>query len=185
MTKGMGAPGFFISLMRLSPQMWSRLTAVARTLPYDVAVMGDTTEGKPLSPADWESAQVDTLVLSGAKSPDRAGNAGRALAEVLPNARHEALIGQSYNIKMKPLAPVLKEFFSAPASRGPIAVNWATAVERAKPPRSSRRLSRPMGSACGLETDKWERMVATLRAANRERSTDPETDPGETPPKTV
>ena len=54
MTKGMGAPGFFISLMRLSPQMWSRLTAVAHTLPYDVAVMGDTTEGKPLSPADWE-----------------------------------------------------------------------------------------------------------------------------------
>lgn len=39
-------------------------------------------------------------------------------------------------------------------------------------------------------TDKWEQLVATLRAANRERrasavATDPETDPGQTPPKTV
>ena len=118
MTKGMGAPGFFISLMRLFPPMWSRLTAVAHTLPYDVAVMGDTIEGKPLSPSDWESVRVQTLVLSGAKSPERAGNAARALADVLPNARHEALAGQSYNIKMKPLAPFLKEFFRATARAG-------------------------------------------------------------------
>ena len=129
---------------------------------------------------------MDTLVLSGAKSPDRAGNAGRALAEVLPNARHEALIGQSYNIKMKPLAPVLKEFFSAPASRRAVAVNWATAVERAKPPRSSRRLSRPMGSASRTR----DRQVgADGRDAsgrpNREcMHRTPKTDPGETPPKT-
>ena len=118
MTKGMGAPGFFISLMRLFPPMWSRLTAVAHTLPYDVAVMGDTIEGKPLSPSDWESVRVQTLVLSGAKSPERAGNAARALADVLPNARHEALAGKSYNIKMKPLAPFLKEFFRATAQAG-------------------------------------------------------------------
>ena len=116
MTKGMGAPGFFISLMRLSPRLWSRLTAVAHTLPYDVAVMGDTIEGKPLSPSDWGSVRAETLVLSGAKSPERAGNGARALADVLPNARHEALAGQSYNIKMKPMAPVLREFFSTPAT---------------------------------------------------------------------
>jgi pimeloyl-ACP methyl ester carboxylesterase len=133
MTKGMGAPGFFISLMRLSPRMWSRLTAVAHTLPYDVAVMGDTTEGKPLSPSDWESVRAETLVLSGAKSPARAGKAGRALADVLPNARHEALAGQSYNIKMKPLAPVLKEFFSTTGQAGGlIPITSAPAAERAR-----------------------------------------------------
>ena len=43
------------------------------------------------------------------------------------------------------------------------------------------------------DTDKWEQLVATLRAANSGRRaspssavpTDPDTDPGETPPKTV
>jgi pimeloyl-ACP methyl ester carboxylesterase len=111
MTKGLGAPGFFISLMRLVPPIWSRLTAVAHTLPYDVAVMGDTIQGKPLSVSEWTTVQAQTLVLTGAKSQERARNAARALAEVLPNARLQVLEGQSYNLKMKPLAPFLEEFF--------------------------------------------------------------------------
>jgi pimeloyl-ACP methyl ester carboxylesterase len=115
MTNGLGAPRFFISLMRLARPLWSRLTAVAHTLPYDVAVLGDTIDGKPLSRPEWESIGTETLVLCGAKSQERARDAGRALAEVLPNARHQILEGQSYNIKMKPLAPVLVEFFGASA----------------------------------------------------------------------
>jgi pimeloyl-ACP methyl ester carboxylesterase len=111
MTNGLGAPGIVISLMRLARPLWSRLTAVAHTLPYDVAVMGDTIEGKPLARSEWESIGTETLVLTGAKSPQRTSHAGRALADVLPNARHQVLEGQSYNIKMKPLAPVLIEFF--------------------------------------------------------------------------
>jgi pimeloyl-ACP methyl ester carboxylesterase len=115
MTKGMGAPGLVISLMRLARPLWSRLKAVAHTLPYDIAVMGDTIEGKPLSRSEWASIRTETLVLTGAKSPQRASDAGRALADVLPNARHQALEGQSYNVRMKPLAPILIEFFGAAA----------------------------------------------------------------------
>jgi pimeloyl-ACP methyl ester carboxylesterase len=115
MTEGLGAPGFFISLMRLARPIWSRLTAVAHTLPYDVALLGETIEGKPLSPSPWASVRTRTLVLTGAKSQERAREAGRALTEVMPNAHHQVLEGQSYNIKMKPLAPVLTEFFGAAA----------------------------------------------------------------------
>jgi pimeloyl-ACP methyl ester carboxylesterase len=111
MTKGLGVPGFFISVMRLAPPIWSRLTAVAHTLPYDVAVMGDTIQGKPLSISEWEAVQAQTLVMTGAKSQERARNSARALAEVLPNARLQVLEGQGYNLKMKPLAPFLEEFF--------------------------------------------------------------------------
>lgn len=113
MTKGMGAPGIFISLMSLAPPLWSRLKRVAHTLPYDVAVMGDMIEGQPLSPSEWESVRTETLVLTGAKSQQRARDAGSALAEALPNAQNRVLEGQSYNIKMKPLAPVLIEYFGS------------------------------------------------------------------------
>ena len=112
MTKGLEAPSLFISVLRFARPIWSRLTAVAHTLPYDLAVMGDTIKGKPLSPSEWESVRAQTLILSGAKSKERVRSAGSALAEALPNARHQVLEGQSYNIKMRPLAPVLTEFFA-------------------------------------------------------------------------
>src|SRR5262249_4785391 len=34
-------PAFFVILARLMPWMWRKLLAVAHTLPYDAAVMGD------------------------------------------------------------------------------------------------------------------------------------------------
>jgi pimeloyl-ACP methyl ester carboxylesterase len=114
MTNGLGAPGFFVSLLRLAPPIWSRLKAVAHTLPYDLAVMGETIEGGPLSAADWASVRAEVLVLSGAKSKSAVREAGGALAEVLPNARHQVLEGQSQNLKMKPIAPVLTDFFGPP-----------------------------------------------------------------------
>lgn len=36
----MGTPGFAISIMRIMP-FWSRMRAVANSLPYDFAIMGD------------------------------------------------------------------------------------------------------------------------------------------------
>jgi pimeloyl-ACP methyl ester carboxylesterase len=113
MTEGMGAPGFVIALMRLAPPIWSRLRTAAHTLPYDVAVMGDTIHGKPVSSSEWESVRAESLVLTGAKSKQEVRSAGHALAVALPNARHRVLGGQSQNIKMKPIAPVLEEFFGA------------------------------------------------------------------------
>jgi pimeloyl-ACP methyl ester carboxylesterase len=114
MTEGMGAPGFFVSLMRFTP-FWSKLKATAPTLPYDWAVLGDTVEGRPLRPEEWGSIENPTLVVAGEKSPAVLRQAAEALAEVLPNARVRLLEGQSHNVKMKALAPVLEEHFAAVA----------------------------------------------------------------------
>jgi pimeloyl-ACP methyl ester carboxylesterase len=112
MTKGMGIPPAIVTLMRLAP-FWSKLKAVAHTLPYDWAVLGDTMRGRPLSAGGWATVTAPALVIAGEKSPAQLRNAARALAEVLPNAEHRTLEGQSHNPSMKALAPVLEEFFAA------------------------------------------------------------------------
>jgi pimeloyl-ACP methyl ester carboxylesterase len=112
MKKGMGMPALIVGVMRLTP-FWPRLKATALTLPYDVAVMGCAEWGEPLSAEQWASVTAPTLVLDGEKSPAQLRNAARALAVVLPNATHRTLPGQSHNVSMEALAPVLAEFFVA------------------------------------------------------------------------
>jgi pimeloyl-ACP methyl ester carboxylesterase len=91
----MGIPGFFVFIMRLMPS-WSQSKAVAHTLPYDLAVMGDTQQGKPLSKSRWATASMPTLILTGGKSEAFFHKAGDALAEVLPNAKHKILKDQHH-----------------------------------------------------------------------------------------
>jgi pimeloyl-ACP methyl ester carboxylesterase len=112
MTKGMGIPPAIVGLMRLAP-FWPKLKAVAHTLPYDWAVLGDTMAGRPLSAAEWAPVTAPTLVMSGEKTPAQLRKAADALADVLPNAEHQRLPGQSHNPSMEVLAPVLEEFFAA------------------------------------------------------------------------
>jgi pimeloyl-ACP methyl ester carboxylesterase len=108
MTKGMGAPAPAITLFRLARPLWSRLKAVAHTLPYDTAIMGDNRVG-----ADpWGSIATPTLVIDGGKAPAAVGKGADALAAVLPNAERRTLEGQSHNVSMKVLAPVLDRWFS-------------------------------------------------------------------------
>lgn len=111
MTKGMGIPAPIVALMRLTP-FWSKLKAVAHTLPYDTAVMGDTMAGKPLAASEWAPVTAPALVIAGEKSPAQLRQAAGALATVLPNAEHHLLEGQSHNPSMPALAPVLKTFFA-------------------------------------------------------------------------
>jgi pimeloyl-ACP methyl ester carboxylesterase len=84
MTKGMGGvPGAIVALMRFTP-FWSKLKAVAHTLPYDWAVLGDSMAGKPLSAPKWASVTAPALVIAGEKSPAQLRQAAGALAAVLP-----------------------------------------------------------------------------------------------------
>ena len=106
--KNLGAPAVFVALMRFMP-FWSRFRAVAHTLPYDAAVMGDYS----LPAERLASVAVPTLVIGGEKSDVRLRQAVRAVADTLPNGRHRALEGQNHNVSMKALAPVLEEFFGA------------------------------------------------------------------------
>lgn len=110
MTKAVGVPLDFIAPMRNSP-MWPEMEQVAHTLPYDVAIMGDTMSGKPLPAERWASAAVPTLVMDGGASPTWARNAVQALADTLPNAQRRTLEGQNHGAAPEVLSPVLVEFF--------------------------------------------------------------------------
>lgn len=108
--KLVGVPAIFVALMRFMPA-WSKLTAVAHTLPYDITIVKDNERGKPLPADRWASVTVPTLVVVGGKSPVWMRHAMQALAEVLANAQRHTLAGQTHNVAPKVLAPVLKEFF--------------------------------------------------------------------------
>ena len=110
MREGMGAPRAFVGLLRVARPIWRNLEAVAHTLPYDLAVMNGTVHGEPLAREPWASAAVPTLVVDGGKSPRPLRRAADALAGRLPCAERRTLDGQSHNVSMKALAPVLEEF---------------------------------------------------------------------------
>ena len=110
MREGVGLPAVFVALMRFMPA-WSKLRAVAHTLPYDAAIVYDYQKGQPLPTDLWASATMPTLAAVGGKSPDWMRHAMRELADVLPNARHHTLEGQTHIVKAEILAPVLVEFF--------------------------------------------------------------------------
>lgn len=109
--KVVGVPAIFIALMRFLPA-WSKLKAVAHTLPYDIAIVQDNQRGKPLTAARWAGATMPTLVMDGGKSPAWMRHATRALASVLPNATYRTLEGQTHMVKARPHAPALAEFFA-------------------------------------------------------------------------
>lgn len=106
-----GVPAPVVAIMRLTP-MWTKLTTIAHTLPYDARVLGDTGEGTPLSTERWSSVTVPTLVMAGGKSPEYMRNSQRAIADLLPDTRHEVLPGQTHLLKPDAVAPLLLEFFS-------------------------------------------------------------------------
>jgi pimeloyl-ACP methyl ester carboxylesterase len=105
-----GVPGFFIFIMRFMPA-WSKLTAVAHTLPYDIAIVGPNQTGRPLPNGHWDAVTMPTLVLDGGKSPAWMRNGMKQLAGRLPNADYMTLPGQTHMVKAEVLAPVLIDFF--------------------------------------------------------------------------
>jgi pimeloyl-ACP methyl ester carboxylesterase len=109
--KSVGAPGFVRALMPLMIPVWSKLKAVAHTLPYDGAIVRDNQRGKPLPASRWASVTIPALVMDGGNSPAWMLHANRSLASVLPNAQYRTLKGQTHMLKPKAHAPMLVEFF--------------------------------------------------------------------------
>jgi pimeloyl-ACP methyl ester carboxylesterase len=109
--KLVGVPGFVRTLMPLMIPVWSKLKAVAHTLPYDGAIVRENQRGKPLPASRWASATIPALVMDGGNSPAWMLHANRAFASVLPNAQYLTLKGQTHMLKPKAHAPVLVEFF--------------------------------------------------------------------------
>lgn len=87
MKVALGMPRFMVTMMRLFPG-WKKMTTMARTLPYDLAVMGDTQQGTPLPADRWSNVTMPTLVIIGDTSEAFFHDAAQQLAERLSNAHH-------------------------------------------------------------------------------------------------
>lgn len=109
MTKGIGLPGFVVAMMKLMPA-WKGMKAVAHTLPYDAAMLGDNCFGQPLDPAQWATIEAPTLAVNGGKSPGWMRTSVRAMASAVPGAKHEEVPGQNHMIKASAIAPVISGF---------------------------------------------------------------------------
>jgi len=106
-----GVPGFVLFIMPLMG-VWKKLTGIAHTLPYDLAIVGPHERGQPL-PADmWSGVRVPVLVMDGGKSPPWIRNAMKAVSTILSGARYRTLEGQTHIVVAKSQAPVIKEFLA-------------------------------------------------------------------------
>jgi pimeloyl-ACP methyl ester carboxylesterase len=106
-----GVPADMIAGMRQMP-MWPMLEAVAPTLEYDAAAIG---EDRTVPVKRAAAVKSQTLVMDGGANleimPFMRATAA-SLAKVIPNARHLTLEGQTHDVDPQVLAPVLVEFFS-------------------------------------------------------------------------
>lgn len=110
LTNAMLVPAEMVAQMR-STTMWSQLEAVAHTIPYDGAIMGNTMSGNPATLKKWASVTVPALVMVGGASPSFFHNGAQTLVDILPNATLHVLAGQDHGPADEVLAPVLVEFF--------------------------------------------------------------------------
>ncbi|MEU9995254.1 alpha/beta fold hydrolase [Streptomyces sp. NPDC050848] len=83
------------------------LDAIAHTLAYDHAVLGDGT----VPAARLGRVHARVLVVDGGASPARTRRAAMAVSTALPRGRHRTLTGQTHQVAPHVLAPVLEDFF--------------------------------------------------------------------------
>ncbi|MGH9247301.1 MAG: alpha/beta fold hydrolase [Acidimicrobiales bacterium] len=109
-TEAAAIPAEFVAQMRQAP-FWAATEALAHTLVYDAAIMGDFS-----MPSDRLSAvPVPTLVIDGGTTPWLTHSA-QAVADTVPNAQRATLAGQPHNVAPDAIAPVLAEYFSGAGS---------------------------------------------------------------------
>jgi pimeloyl-ACP methyl ester carboxylesterase len=105
-----GTPAEAVAQMKSAPA-WPALEALAHTLAYDIAVLGDRMSGKPLVADAWAGVTIPVLVMDGDASPEWIRNSARSLAGLLPAAEHRSLAGQTHNAAPEVVAPELERFF--------------------------------------------------------------------------
>jgi pimeloyl-ACP methyl ester carboxylesterase len=92
---------------RQSP-MWASMEAIAPSLAYDNAAMGDGLVPR----ARLASIGVPVLSAAGDASPAWLREAAQAVAETAPQGTYRSLAGQTHMVDPNALAPVLAEFFA-------------------------------------------------------------------------
>lgn len=108
-TEAVGLPIDMVEGMRAAP-VWGGLTALAHTLPYDLAAH----HGYRLPTGRLAELELALLALDGSESFSWIRATARAVASVVPGARHLTLEGQDHSVLQHPeaLRPALVEFFS-------------------------------------------------------------------------
>jgi pimeloyl-ACP methyl ester carboxylesterase len=90
--------------------MWE---AVAHTLPYDAAALG---EDGSVPTERAARVTVPTLVMDGSASFPFMYTTAVTLAKALPNSEHRTLEGQTHEVAASAIAPVLEAFFNSSAA---------------------------------------------------------------------
>jgi hypothetical protein len=107
-----GMPADHLDRVRQHP-MWPMWEAVAHTLAYDAAVMGEDASVPTEKAA---SVAVPALVMDGSMSYPFMHITAMTLANALPNAEHRTLEGQTHEVEAPVLATVLEELFNSNAA---------------------------------------------------------------------
>ncbi|MFG0213301.1 alpha/beta fold hydrolase [Brevibacillus porteri] len=95
MTEAVGIPTEYLDFMKTDPS-WKSMESLAHTLAYDGIIMGETQSGKPL-PTDRWKVNAPTFIMTGENSGPFFDDAAKALAELLPLAKHQTLAGQDHS----------------------------------------------------------------------------------------
>jgi pimeloyl-ACP methyl ester carboxylesterase len=114
-TKGMGIPPLGVTLMRSLMPGWSKMTGMAQTIPYDLAILEGTQNGKPLPKERWASNTSPTLVMVGSRSELFFHTGAKELVGILPHADYRSLEGGNHGSVLlgpKALASEVERFFS-------------------------------------------------------------------------
>ncbi|HJR78425.1 MAG TPA: alpha/beta hydrolase [Anaerolineales bacterium] len=104
-----GMPADQLAEMRREP-WWAAFEAVAPTLAYDAAVLG---EDRSVPTGEAAKVVVPALVMNGSASEGFMYDTAMALAKAIPNAQHRTLEGQTHAVEPEAIAPVLVDFFAA------------------------------------------------------------------------
>ncbi|QJR11024.1 hypothetical protein DSM104443_02095 [Usitatibacter rugosus] len=108
--KFVGAPDEAIAKMKASPA-WPQMEAMAPTLAYDNAVLGDD---RAVPVARAAKIKAVTLVMDGSASqeamPFMRPTADK-IAKAIPKAQRRTVEGQAHDVSAKALAPILARFF--------------------------------------------------------------------------
>jgi len=107
-TQAVGIPQEVVAQLRHAP-FRPGLEAIAHTLAYDAAIIGDRSMPAGL----LATVTVPALVITGEQSPPFLRNAAQAAAETMPNGRLAGLPGQTHDLNPDATAPVIAEFLAS------------------------------------------------------------------------
>jgi pimeloyl-ACP methyl ester carboxylesterase len=116
-TKGMGIPTFGVTMMRFLMPGWSKMCAMANTIPYDLAILNGTQSGQPLPVERWKNTLAVVKVAVGSRSEPFFHTGAEALVQILPVAEYQSLVGLNHGALLmapKTLANNVQDFLLRP-----------------------------------------------------------------------